>query len=270
MHSIIHFPWPGSPENRCSELIRTRRAGIGCETSDPVITNDTITGNTATSRGGGIWCSGSDPAVTNTIVWGDTAPQGPEIDLETGSSPTITYCDVGGGWPGTGNIDADPLFVESAAGDYHILFDSPCRDGGDYKAPAVPEKDFEGDRRDPCGIPDMGADEFWSHLYCMGDIVPGAPCSVRITATPGVKAWFVTGSGLLDPPFPSPYGDLYLRPPYRFVYLGGVPSGGVLVEGATVPPGWGSGESHYFQALLEWLPPLSYLYLSNLMALTVP
>ncbi len=245
-------------------------AGIESELSTPVIVNNTVTENHANVTGGGIWFVGSDATVTNTIVWGNSADfEDPEIHLSMGSNPVITYSDVGGGWPGTGNIDADPQFAESAIGDYHLTYNSPCREKGYYNAPHLPEKDFEGDWRDPCGIPDVGADEFWSHLYCMGDIVPQNLCSVRITAVPGVKAWFVVGGGLLDPPFESQYGDLYLLPPYRLFYQGEVPSTGVLIKEIHVPAGWSPGESHHFQALLEWLPPLSYLYLSNLMTLTV-
>ena len=42
-----------------------------------------------------------------------------------------TYCDVEGGFTGTGNIDADPLFVDAPGGDYQLQFGSPCMDGGD-------------------------------------------------------------------------------------------------------------------------------------------
>ncbi len=243
--------------------------GIESEMSTPEIVNNTITENRANTSGGGIWCVGSDAPITNTIVWGNTAGHAdPEIHLTLGSDPAVTYCDVGGGWPGTGNIDADPWFVEPAIGDYHMTFDSPCRERGNHNAPHLPQKDFEGDWRDPCGIPDIGADEFWSHLYCMGDIIPQSACSVRITAFPGVKAWFVAGGGLRNPPYPSQYGDLYLLPPYRLFYLGEVPATGVLIVDVQVPAQWNPGQSHYFQALFESLPPLSYLYLSNLMTLT--
>jgi hypothetical protein len=34
-------------------------------------------------------------------------------------------------WPGLGNISADPLFTDAAAGDFHLTAGSPCRDSGD-------------------------------------------------------------------------------------------------------------------------------------------
>ena len=40
--------------------------------------------------------------------------------------PVIDYSDVGGGYPGTANIDVDPGYVNPASGDYHLGFASPC------------------------------------------------------------------------------------------------------------------------------------------------
>jgi len=47
-----------------------------------------------------------------------------------GVPPTVTYSNVKGGWPGTGNIDADPLFVNLAKGDLRLQTGSPCIDAG--------------------------------------------------------------------------------------------------------------------------------------------
>jgi len=94
---------------------------------NPTISNNTISGNSAGDAGGGFFCRSGNPTIVNTILWEDTAP---EIHV-TGGSPTVTYCDVQGGWPGTGNIDADPIFVGPEKEDFHLRWHSPCVDAGD-------------------------------------------------------------------------------------------------------------------------------------------
>jgi len=129
--------------------------GIHCHAySSPTITNNTITENSAYEYGGGISCwDYSSPTITNTILWNDS-PQ--EIYLFS-SSITVTYSDIqGGGWPGIGNIDADPLFVDPENGDYHLLAGSPCIDAGTPEG--APPDDIEGNPRDE--FPDMGAYEY--------------------------------------------------------------------------------------------------------------
>jgi hypothetical protein len=51
--------------------------------------------------------------VTNSILWGNTPNQ-----IEGNS--TVRYSDVQGVWPGEGNIDADPYFVDPNNGNYHL------------------------------------------------------------------------------------------------------------------------------------------------------
>ena len=100
--------------------------GIYCEySSSPTITNNTITNNSAHLFVGGLRCdSSSSPTITNTILWNN----GPEEIYA--SSITVTYSDVQGGWPGEGNIDEDPMFVDPELGDYHLRASSPCIDAG--------------------------------------------------------------------------------------------------------------------------------------------
>lgn len=243
--------------------------GMNLEVSSPVVINNTVTANHASQLGGGIRCIYCFSAITNTIIWGNDASTDDEIYLDQASVPEVTYCNVGGGWPGTANIDADPVFIEPGTGDFHLTYDSPCKDRGRYDAPHLPERDFEGDYRDPCGIPDIGADEFWSHLYFMGENVPGGTCSIRIAATPGFTVKLVKGSGLRLPPKETKYGDLYLLPPYRPFDLGEVPASGILIHNAKVPSSWIPGKTYYFQSLIKWFPPFEHEYLSNLMALTL-
>jgi hypothetical protein len=131
--------------------------------SDPMVTNCTFTGNRATEGTGGISCKDSSPTVVNTILWGDSPN---EIDL-WGSSITVTYSDVQGGWPGAGNINANPLFVDAYGADdvigtkddnLRLLPESPCIDAGDNSAiPFV--VDLDGNPRIVNGKMDMGAYE---------------------------------------------------------------------------------------------------------------
>jgi hypothetical protein len=87
------------------------------------------------------------------------------------SADAVSFSDVEGGWPGPGNIDADPLFADVAAGDVHLLAASPCRNAGN-PSPSLPEGalDVDGEPRVLEGRPDMGADEFADD--CNGNSVP--------------------------------------------------------------------------------------------------
>jgi len=152
--------------------------GMYNSSSSPEITNCTFFGNSASWAGGGIYNIESSPRVTNCILWEDSPG---EISNYTGSSASVTYSDIQWGYPGTGNINADPLFVNPDGPDnipgnqddnFHLKANSPCIDSGDNSAPGLPATDFEGDARKidvPTvadtgnGTPpivDMGADEY--------------------------------------------------------------------------------------------------------------
>ncbi len=128
--------------------------GIDCyDNSSPVITNCTITGNTVSvSAGGAISCYySSSPVVTNSIVWDNSSG----IYLDSGSAITVTYSDVEDGYTGTGNIDADPQFVDASGDDYRLGWNSPCIDVG--IAAGAPAIDIEGTARWDCpGRPATG------------------------------------------------------------------------------------------------------------------
>jgi len=130
--------------------------GICNVRSSPTVTNCTFTDNWADIYGGGMcnW-ENSSPSVTNCILWSNSA----EIynEYESGGA-TVTYSDVQGGWPGEGNIDADPLFVNGATGDLHLLPGSPCIDAGDNAAVST-STDLDGNPRIQGVAVDMGAYE---------------------------------------------------------------------------------------------------------------
>ncbi|HVP11985.1 MAG TPA: hypothetical protein VMV94_12460, partial [Phycisphaerae bacterium] len=117
--------------------------GLSCDASTPVLANCTISRNTATVRGGGMDCTNSpNPTLTNCILWGDTPL---EISIAS-STPVVNYCDVQGGWSGTGNLDTDPLFVDAANGDFHLAANSPCIDAGDPASDFSLEPEPDGGR----------------------------------------------------------------------------------------------------------------------------
>jgi len=101
-----------------------------------------------------------------------------------GTSIQISYCDIQDpdenvvhepgcivNW-GEGNIDAEPLFVNSIGGDYHLLEESPCIDAGDPTSVAAPdETDIDGEPRISGAEIDMGADE----------LVVAIPAEVKVT-----------------------------------------------------------------------------------------
>ncbi|HCO95067.1 MAG TPA: hypothetical protein DIU00_14130, partial [Phycisphaerales bacterium] len=139
---------------------------IYCFDSSTTITNCTIVGNyTSEYGGGGIYCGNSSPTVVNTILWNDIPD---EIYLKY-SSINVAYSNIQGGWPGTGNIDTNPLFVDAAGDDnffgteddnLRLLPDSPCIDAGDNSAiPAGLTVDIDGNPRIASGTVDMGAYE---------------------------------------------------------------------------------------------------------------
>jgi hypothetical protein len=68
--------------------------------------------------------------VTNSfsnILWGNTNGS---IAVLDGGSIVATDTDAQGGWPGSGNINADPLFLNAPARDYRVAVNSPTRGTG--------------------------------------------------------------------------------------------------------------------------------------------
>ncbi|MEW6743520.1 MAG: right-handed parallel beta-helix repeat-containing protein [Planctomycetota bacterium] len=118
----------------------------------------TVANNDATS-GGGFNVQKSDGELSHCIVWGNEADTDPQLYLWAGTI-TARYCDVAGGMPGDGNIDADPLFVGPGGGDFSLRFGSPCTNAGDpHLLIRAGETDIDLDPRVIGRRVDMGADE---------------------------------------------------------------------------------------------------------------
>jgi hypothetical protein len=149
--------------------------------SSPVsITNCTVAGNSSDSSGAGLLLGDfpSQAEVVNSIFWGNDGAGASgsldQIDSPFGGSITVTYSSVQDGWPGTGNIDADPLFVDprpassapTSDGDYHLLAASPSVDTG--TAAGAPADDIDGDPRPQLMGFDMGSDEVTGAVFAHG------------------------------------------------------------------------------------------------------
>lgn len=174
-------------------IAHNRGGAVACEMSSPRITNCLIADNSADDAGGGIYCHrwdepvvsnctfvsnsalngnalacdsfnqnfSSEPQLINCILWNGAD----EIWNNDGSTITITYSDVQGGWPGTGNIDIEPNFVSGPLGDYYLsqiaagkTSNSPCVDAGSNTALSLGLDVYttRTDQVTDAGIVDMG------------------------------------------------------------------------------------------------------------------
>src|SRR5207247_3457083 len=78
--------------------------------------------NPSSPTGGGITTNSY-----NNILWGNTTT----IDMANNGQLYADHNDFGNtNWPGEGNINADPLFVDAAARNYRLQPASPCRGTG--------------------------------------------------------------------------------------------------------------------------------------------
>lgn len=91
------------------------------ESSGSTLQNVSFIGNSAYWGGGALytWGSSATPALTNCILWGNTTTTGgsPQIYNDNSGNPSLTYSDIQGGYPGTGNVDVDPFFVDADGAD---------------------------------------------------------------------------------------------------------------------------------------------------------
>jgi hypothetical protein len=150
------------------------------EDSTASLVNCTALGNSGGANGGFVSRDGSVTTIANCISWGNV---GTNVGTTDGGASNVSYSNVGGGYAGTGNIDADPGISDPNGGDFSLTSGSPCIDAGDNGAvPGGVTTDYAGDPRfvDDAGTPDtgagtapivdMGATEFAGSAGCLGDL----------------------------------------------------------------------------------------------------
>ncbi len=140
-----------------------RGGGVFNDTAtDVIVRNCTFMANWATDLGRSLY---GDVNMANSILWSSTAADGTHLSYDA----TVTFSCVKGGWPGRGNFDRDPQFVDAYGpdglpgtddDDLHLADGSPCIGAGaDSFVPPEHVADMDGQPRiQECRV-DVGADE---------------------------------------------------------------------------------------------------------------
>jgi hypothetical protein len=187
-----------------SNVAASRGGGMwNGETCAPILTNCTFAGNRATNgSGGGMHNEATSNAVlANCVLWGNTDTSGSIVSAQIGGDGTavLSYSCVQDNnpddavvYPGTGNIDDNPLFVDADGPDniagseddnFRLRPDSPCLDAGDNAAvPPGVTTDLDGEPRIQNGIVDMGVYEGPTQVF----VIEGEP----VTVPEGDIEWF--------------------------------------------------------------------------------
>jgi hypothetical protein len=155
-------------------VISNNSASKGGGVHNGTTVNCTVFGNATFDGLGGAVDAGLVPSPSGTATLRNTivrATSGVSIQ-QTNGTVNATYSDIEGGYAGTGNFDADPLFWNAGGGDFHLLPSSPCIDAGD---PADP-LDADGSVRDVGAFP---YDPTWApgtEAFCFGNATD-CPCA---------------------------------------------------------------------------------------------
>jgi predicted outer membrane repeat protein len=183
--------------------------GICANHSTLTLVSSTISDNITYSSGGGIDVYDTSLTVKDSIVWGNSAGTGEQLALSTASSAGAEYSDMEGGaaaayveagstlaW-GTGNKDANPIFVSGPLGAYYLSQAgpgesavSPCIDAGSGSAA---ELGFDAyttrtDHRSDTGTVDMG-----HHRALLTQILLFFPADKASFSSPPTFRWTADG-----------------------------------------------------------------------------
>ncbi len=98
-----------------------------------------------------------------------------------------------------GNISMDPLFVNTAVNDYHLLDDSPCINTGDPDfAAGTDQMDLDGQVRVFASRVDMGADEYVGYIKPIADAGPNQHyLEIELVTLDGSGSYFYDPCGIM-------------------------------------------------------------------------
>jgi hypothetical protein len=149
--------------NNCLVISNQGSGAVFC-----YLTNCTVCGNSAYGVNSGRF--GANSLINNSIVYYNNSVYGNFYYLTTMNNSCSTPLP----YYGSGNITNTPLFVNMAAGDFHLASNSPCINAGNNSFVAG-TTDYDGNPRIIGGTVDIGAYEFqspssilsyaWAQLY---------------------------------------------------------------------------------------------------------
>lgn len=89
------------------------------------------------------------------------------------------------------------------------------------------------------------------YLFFTGTPTQGATITFTVIGLPGQPVILALSNGIKDPPYSTPYGDLYLLKPLSNTFnIGYTDTEGWLDFTATLPTAWGPGKQKPFQSLV--------------------
>lgn len=212
----IYLEHYSSPLIAYNEICQNQFGAVFCgDHCSPELNNNTLCQNDDEAI---LVYSASHPTGCNNIITGN----GQSFSIYGGCSVTMDYSDIQGGWPGVGNFDAVPYFVDPNAGDYSLQPYSPCIDAGDPLSPLDPDST----------VADMGAnyfDQSGPQGICTIDLTPfGAP--ILLPPTGGMVEF---GLSIINTPdYYNIFDGWYnlMQPDSQIIPM-------VLREGLALPPG---------------------------------
>ncbi len=129
----------------------TNGGGIYLNNSQINFYNNTVFSNAVTNQGGGFFSDGGNNEILNNIIWENTSSDDSQI---SGTGINANYNNVEGGYAGTDNISAYPLFVDTTNGNFNLQIKSPCINAGNPANLTDPDST----------ILDLGIYYFYHHL----------------------------------------------------------------------------------------------------------